>query len=170
MPTTSSFSKSLNSTDSSDVSSPPNTRCSNCFASVSLMPKSSPSCEHQRLVANQREKRLVTRTPGGDQRAMQRVGAIVNEGLTRERGQCAAGLVHQKIGSRKVPVVAVMRGKREIERACGDARQPQRERKHLRFHDEVRRVPGEPLQHRLWARGLYTLQARPRPCRTGRGA
>src|SRR6476646_527967 len=109
MPTMSILSRSLNSTESRLFSSPPNTRWSNCFGVASLI-LSSPrlSCEHQRLLAKEREKRLVTRTPGGNKRAMQRIGAIVNEGLTRECRQCAAGLVHQKIGSRKVPVVAVV--------------------------------------------------------------
>ena len=59
----------------------------------------------------------MTRTPGGNKRAMQRIGAIVDQGLTRECGQRAAGFVHQKIGSRKVPVVAVVRREGQIERA-----------------------------------------------------
>src|SRR3954467_2658292 len=108
MPTMSNLSSSLNSTESSDFNSPPNTRWRSCFGVVSVMSQFLPgSCERQRLLAHQREERLVTRTPGGNKRAMQRIGAIVDEGLTRECRQCAAGLVHQKIGSRKVPVVAV---------------------------------------------------------------
>src|SRR5947208_2162231 len=108
MPTMSSLSKSLNSTESSDFNSPPNTRWSNCFGAVSVIGNSSASSsERQRLLAYQREERLVTRTPGGNKRAMQRIGAVINEGLTLECCQCAAGLVHQKVGSCKVPVVAV---------------------------------------------------------------
>src|SRR4051812_16513403 len=138
MPTMSSLSRSLNSTESSEFNSPPNTRWSNCFEVVSIMSQILPgSCERQRLFAHQREERLVTRTPGGNKCAMQRIGAIVDERLTRECGQCPAGLVHQKIGSRKVPVVAVARGERKIERAGGDPRQAQREREDLRFHDQI---------------------------------
>src|SRR3954452_1746945 len=94
------------------------------------------SCERQGLVADQREERLVTRTPGGNKRAMQRIGAVVNEGLTRERGQCAAGLVQQKTGGGRVPVVTVVRREGDIERARRDARQPQCQRENLRFHAE----------------------------------
>ena len=55
-------------------------------------------------------------------------------------GHRAAGFVHQKVGSRKVPVVAVAAGEGGIERAMGDARKPQRQRMNRGIGDDVAAV------------------------------
>ena len=53
--------------------------------------------------------------------AMDRLGAVVGQNLPRQRGQRTAGFVHQKVGGRKVPVVAVSPGKSDVECALRDA-------------------------------------------------
>ena len=42
--------------------------------------------------------------------AVDRIGPVVDQNPAVERGHAAAGFVHQKVGSRKVPVVAVAAG------------------------------------------------------------
>jgi hypothetical protein len=54
----------------------------------------------------QSKQRPVPGAPGGDQGPVHQLGAIINRRLPRERRQSAAGFVHQKVGSRKVPIVA----------------------------------------------------------------
>ena len=62
----------------------------------------------------------VARAPGGEQRVMDRIGPIVDQRLPRYRRYQPAGFVHQKVGCRKIPVMAVRPGESAIERA-GDA-------------------------------------------------
>ena|GEM_PF-5306555 len=63
----------------------------------------------------------------GDQGLMHRFGSIVDEYPPRDIGQRAACFVHQKVGRRKVLVVARPPRERDIERALGDAREAQRQ-------------------------------------------
>ena len=63
----------------------------------------------------------------GDQGFMHRVGSIVGEYPPLDVGQRTARFVHQKVGGRKVPVVARPPGESHIERALGDAREAQRQ-------------------------------------------
>ena len=73
---------------------------------------------------------------GRDQHAMNRIGLIVGQRLALERGQHAAGFVHQKISSRKVPIVAVAAGDGRIQFALRHARQAQCKRMDARHrHD-----------------------------------
>ena len=67
---------------------------------------------------------------GGHQRAVNRIGAIVDQRLPRQSRYGATGFVHQKVGRRKVPVMAVGRGKAAVQRAAGDAGNTQRKRRH----------------------------------------
>ena len=67
----------------------------------------------------------MTRAPGGQQRVMDRIGPIVDQRLPRYRRYQPAGFVHQKVGCRKIPIMAVRPGESAIERAGGDARDPQ---------------------------------------------
>ena len=64
----------------------------------------------------------------GDERAVPRVGAIVDQPPPGKVGHDAAGFVHQKVGCRKVPVVAVAAGDGDIEDALRYAGKPQGER------------------------------------------
>ena len=59
---------------------------------------------------------------------MHRLRAVIGQNLPRQRGQRTAGFVHQKVGRRKVPVVAVAACKSDVERALRDACKAQRER------------------------------------------
>ena len=65
------------------------------------------SRERQRSRPHQREQASWRVAAGRNKRAMQRIGAIVDQNLPSSVVNRAAGFVHQKIGSRKVPVVAV---------------------------------------------------------------
>jgi hypothetical protein len=78
-------------------------------------------------VAYQIDQRIVPGGTRGDQGAMRRMRSIIGEGPPGKVGHHAAGFVHQKVGRRKVPVVAAMRREGRAERAVGDARQPQRQ-------------------------------------------
>ena len=62
---------------------------------------------------------------GGNQRAMHDMRVIIAQRLAGKIGHHAAGFVHQKVGRRKVPVMAAGRGEGGIERAMRDAGQPQ---------------------------------------------
>ena len=53
---------------------------------------------------------------------------IVGNRSARQRRKRAARFVHQKIGRRKVPIVAVAAGKSGIAKALRDAYKPQRQR------------------------------------------
>ena len=69
---------------------------------------------------------------GRDERPVPRHGTIIGDRPTREGRYRAACFVHQKIGRRKIPVVAVAAGDGDVERALRDAGETQRERWHPR--------------------------------------
>ena len=85
-------------------------------------------------------------TARGDQGFMRRVGSIVGEYSSPDIGQRTACFVHQKVGRRKVPIVARPPRERNIERALGDARQPQRERMNFRHRLDAGHDGGETLE------------------------
>jgi hypothetical protein len=64
--------------------------------------------------------------PGGNQRTVRRVRAVIDKPPPRKLRHHAAGFVHQKVGRRKIPIVAAGRRKGGIERAMPDAGEPQR--------------------------------------------
>jgi len=84
--------------------------------------------------------------PGGNQRAMHDMRAVIAKPLAGKIGEHAAGFVHQKIGRRKVPVMAAGRGERGIEFSLRDAREPQRERMHLGLRQDIGRKTREPVE------------------------
>ena len=57
---------------------------------------------------------------------MNRLTAIVDRRSSRECCELPAGFVHQKIGCRKVPVVAVAARKCDVQGALRDTGEPQR--------------------------------------------
>ena len=59
----------------------------------------------------------------GDQGFMHRVGSIVGEYPPLDIGQRTACFVHQKVGRRKVPIVAGPPRESRVERALGDPRE-----------------------------------------------
>src|SRR5262249_28155973 len=89
-------------------------------------------------IANEAEQQLVTGAAGSHQRAMNRLGPIVDQRSPRKTRDQPAGFVHQKIGCRKVPIVAVGGSKGAIERAGGNARKPQGERGNSRRGHDAR--------------------------------
>ena len=137
----STLSRSLNSVASSLLSSPPNTRWSNCFCGVgadiaSSSTLSTPGAQRYTgslVCARMRSASAACRSrPAASSDAVDRIGPVVDQNPAVERGQHAAGFVHQKVGSRKVPVVAVAAGDGGVELACGHAGEPQRQRMNAR--------------------------------------
>src|SRR5882724_1808689 len=66
-------------------------------------------------LARDRDRELVARQAGRDQRTMARLRAVVHGGAALERGQRAAGFLHDDIGGGEVPVVTALRGERDLE-------------------------------------------------------
>src|SRR5687767_9781505 len=128
MPTMSSFARSLNSRLSMLVNSPPKTRCSNCLRGWLDIFDLSPSAETDAPALHEVDHLLMARAPGRDQSRVHRFGSIIDQSLADQGRQPAAGLVHQEIGRREVPVMTVVGRNRRIERALSDAREAQRER------------------------------------------
>ena len=79
--------------------------------------------------------------------------------LAVEIGQRAAGFVHQKVGCRKVPVVAVAADDGDVDLAMGDPRQPQRQRADARQRHHRGMQLGERAQEPLGAEQLRAFEA-----------
>jgi len=95
------------------------------FGSFRRMP--AVSREVRAPVAKEIEHRCVTVATGSQDGAVDWIMQIIDQLLPCERGQRAAGFVHQKIGGRKVPVMGIDRRKSGIDAALRDARKPQRQ-------------------------------------------
>src|SRR5262245_58424419 len=118
MPTMSSLDRSLNSTPSRLINSPPKTRCNSGFAGSAGIESPQYSNLSITLIAALRLVRFsfellfaehlaqdpMPRPAGCQQRSVNRLDAIVKDGLPHEGRQRAGSFVHQKIGRRKVPV------------------------------------------------------------------
>src|SRR6188474_211317 len=65
---------------------------------------------------------------GSDERAVNGLRTIVFQRPSCEIGQRAAGFVHQKVGSCKIPLMATRRRKSCVERALRHACEPESER------------------------------------------
>src|SRR5215470_10942301 len=116
MPTMSSLARSLNSVPSRWDSSPPKTRCSNCFCAVSVdiadpqerrRISAKGSTEFVLPLAHEVDERPMTRTAGGHKGLMTGFRPIIGGHFTRQSRQSPARFVHQKISGRKVPIAAV---------------------------------------------------------------
>src|SRR3954447_24944807 len=107
MPTRSSLSKSLKSIASSWLSSPPNTRWSNCLGVVSAMARLSHRPDPAfrlgeiSLSPYQAEHGGRASRSGGEQGTMHRKGFVVERRPPVNVGEHGAGFVHQKVGGRK---------------------------------------------------------------------
>ena len=78
-------------------------------------------------VAHETNQRGMPFAAGGDQRTMDQFGTIISQHLPRQRGQRAAGFVHQKVRRRKVPVVARTACECYVEFPVRDTSEPQRQ-------------------------------------------
>jgi hypothetical protein len=76
-------------------------------------------------------------TSGGGQNSVPRVRAVIEHRATSDTRQRPAGFVHQKIGCRKVPVVAVGSGNCSIHSSLRDAGKAKRKGVNARQDDEV---------------------------------
>ena len=153
----SSLSRFLNSMLRHVAHSPPKTRCSNCLEC------GLGRCRHgnrSARVANQLgrcgrsipekfDKRRMPVPTGREQHPVPWHGTIISNGSAPDRGQRAARFVHQKVGRRKVPVVRVVAGNRDVEVAMRDAGKAQRKRVGSGHDSEWRRDFGEPFRKAL---------------------
>src|SRR6185503_9800510 len=144
----SSLSRFLNPLPPRSVSPPPMTRWRSCFGEsdivfpwVAAVNRSLGELGH--AVADEPQDGPMAGGTGCDQCTMHDVRAVEAERAAGEVGHEAAGFVHQKMCSRKVPVVAAAGGKRSVQNAFADLRQAQRQRVHLGLRQGRR---GEALQ------------------------
>ncbi len=75
-------------------------------------------------------------TVGGQQNSVPQLRSIIEHRATSDMCQRSASFVHQKIGRRKVPVMAVGSGNRDVNSSLRDAGEPQRKRMDAR-HDTM---------------------------------
>ncbi len=113
-------------------------------------------------------KRGVAGGSGGDQRAVHHVRAIIDKPPPRKVGHHAAGFVHQKVGRRKIPIVAAAGGKGGIELAMRDADKPQRQREDFGLGGDLRMQAAQAIEIALGAGELGAGQSRARACQNAR--
>ncbi len=96
--------------------------------------------------------------PSRHQHAVDGLRLVVNQRLTVEPGDCPAGFVHQKIGSRKVPVVAGTAGDGAVQLAGRNPRDAQRERVNPGHGNQPGMALREPFQDALGAAELGAIE------------
>src|ERR1700722_8688450 len=135
--------------------SPPKTRWSNCFAAcweTSAMTlrsaQDSQSRRREAFIPKEFSKCRVPVPSGRDQCPVPWHRTIIGDAAAPDRCKHAARFVHQKIGSRKVPVVTVGTGDCDVAIALRNLRQTQRQRTHARNHGE-RGFPHAQAVHKL---------------------
>ena len=104
-------------------------------------------------IAQELDQLCVAATPGCDKRAMDRLRSIVNQRSPRERGQRAAGFVHQKISCGKVPIVTIAANDADVELALRNTGQTKSKRANSGHRNDAGIVVGQLLQKALWPDG-----------------
>ena len=94
-----------------------------------------------------------------DQDAVNRIRPVIDEHPAVERGHHASGFVHQKIGSRKVPIMAVAAGHCGLDLALRHAHETQRQRIDARDHDETGLLLGHDFERALGSGEARTGEA-----------
>src|SRR6476661_8554683 len=129
----SSLLRSRNSRPATLFNSPPKTRWSNCFAGccgvsdMKFAPRRMALRKREAFIPKKFSKSRVPVQSGREQYPMPRHRTIIDDATASDRGEHATGFVHQKVGSRKVPVVTVGTSDCDIACAIRDLSQSQRQ-------------------------------------------